>query len=694
MLLTGGQINLVAGTGSLLDPVTVHLLLIGGGLVIAAASLEWTLQNRDKHAATEFGLFLGTVVLWAAAQLVEVIGGPQIAYGASFTIEAIRGLIAVSWFYFTMTYAGYSSAIHSTTVRVCAAAGTIYILFFTGVPPLATAVMFDNVQVTHVPFTTVAFRGVTPLYHLSQLIGYLLVGIGTIALIHQFVKTEYTRAWQTVVFTATFFALVAFDIFNEVMAPVAGIDYSVIGTSMMSVIFILALYRGDLFGFAPVARDHVFHNIDDGVVVLNPDHTIIDVNPTAVSMLGNKVQIGSDAKAVLPDEIATDNRFANLTDGRTTLTVAEEGTTRHYDMTVSALSSTTEETGFAIILRDITERTERTQELQETRERMEFALTAIDAAVWDWNVDADQSSYYPSEEPLYGTTVETLDDFMDVVRPDDQQQVRETLEYSLETGESKHEEFRVLRDGDVRWIEASGKPVSDDGATHIIGVVRDITDRKESERELKRQNERLDRFASVVSHDLRNPLNVASGRLELAQQECDSEHLDDVAGAHGRMETLIDDVLTLARQGESVDEPEPVALANTINRCWQTIETVNARLVVETEQTIQADPDRLKQLLENLFRNAIDHADDDVSVTVGGLDDSNGFYIADDGPGISPGERDEVFDAGYSTADEGTGLGLNIVQEIAETHEWDIRVIDGEAGGARFEISGVEIADE
>jgi signal transduction histidine kinase len=106
-------------------------------------------------------------------------------------------------------------------------------------------------------------------------------------------------------------------------------------------------------------------------------------------------------------------------------------------------------------------------------------------------------------------------------------------------------------------------------------------------------------------------------------------------------------------------------------------------------QTIKANPRKLKQLCENLFRNAVAHGGDGVTVTIGELED--GFYVADDGAGISDEERDEVFEAGYSTADDGTGLGLTIVEAIADAHGWEVRITESEAGGARFDILGVTV---
>jgi signal transduction histidine kinase len=154
------------------------------------------------------------------------------------------------------------------------------------------------------------------------------------------------------------------------------------------------------------------------------------------------------------------------------------------------------------------------------------------------------------------------------------------------------------------------------------------------------------------------------------------------------METLIADVLTLAREGKSVSEMRPVSLATLAAECWADVETKGARVVTETDRVVRADRSRLQQLLENLIRNAVEHGGEDVTVTIGDLPD--GFYVADDGPGIPTAAREQVFSAGYSTTDTGTGLGLNIAQQIAHAHDWEIRVTESDGGGARFELTGVE----
>ncbi|WP_049937068.1 GAF domain-containing sensor histidine kinase [Haloplanus natans] len=220
---------------------------------------------------------------------------------------------------------------------------------------------------------------------------------------------------------------------------------------------------------------------------------------------------------------------------------------------------------------------------------------------------------------------------------------------------------------------------------------------------LERKNERLSEFASIVSHDLRNPLNIAQGQLELARETGAADHLTEADDALDRMERLVTDLLELARQGSVIESAAEVRLGDVADDAWASVATGDADLVVESDGRVTADRERLQQLLENLFRNSVEHGStsprsqapddsvehgsDPLTVRVGVIE--RGFYVEDMGPGIPADERDAVFDRGYSTND-GTGLGLTIVQAIAEAHGWSAAVVDGTDGGARFEFSGVD----
>ncbi|WP_254839860.1 sensor histidine kinase [Natronomonas marina] len=279
-----------------------------------------------------------------------------------------------------------------------------------------------------------------------------------------------------------------------------------------------------------------------------------------------------------------------------------------------------------------------------------------------------------------------------------------------------------LRDGDDIDLELTegdrdfrlrGVGLLRDGAVDRAYLAyTDISERKARERELRRQNEHLEAFASVVSHDLRNPLTVARGHLELAREEADVPYAEDIAAAHDRIERIIEEMLALARHGQTIAEPTPVAVHDTAREAWANVATGEADLEpAGVDRAVYSDRERLLHVFENLFRNSVEHAageetrsDADAGDDGGRSDRGEGLtvrvgvedgvlYVADDGPGIPPDRRDEVFEAGTTDAEDGTGLGLFIVKQIAEAHGWSVELTDSAEGGARFEFEGVEVVE-
>lgn len=241
----------------------------------------------------------------------------------------------------------------------------------------------------------------------------------------------------------------------------------------------------------------------------------------------------------------------------------------------------------------------------------------------------------------------------------------------------------------VAKTEASFNELDRELAELLSRHAENALDRLCRQQQLERQTERLNQFAGMLSHDLRNPLNVAVGETELLRDECDSDRIATTSQAHRRIQELVESVLTLVRSVEEGTTVEPVALATVAERGWHSVETGDATLSIVTDQEINADPSQLQQLFENLFRNAVEHADEAVTVTVDA--DAEGFYVADTGPGIPAAAQDEVFSPGYSTTADGTGLGLAIVYEIAQAHGWDVAVTDSESGGTRIAVTDVDV---
>ena len=269
----------------------------------------------------------------------------------------------------------------------------------------------------------------------------------------------------------------------------------------------------------------------------------------------------------------------------------------------------------------------------------------------------------------------------------------------LEAGRSAVENGAATRSEDAvggRYYHNQYIPVDSHRKAETFQLVsRDITERVERQRELERQNERLEEFASVVSHDLRNPLNVAQGAVDLLEEPADSGEAELVAKIDrslDRMGCIIEDVLALARQGQTVSDLQETELSTLASTAWTWIEAEQSSMSVESSAELVADSGRVQDLLANLFRNAIEHNDGDVEIEVGLLESNDGFYIADNGAGVD-GDADDVFEMGYSSTEGGTGFGLAIVEQVAEAHGWEVSLTDSDSGGARFEVMDVELHD-
>ncbi|MFC6730619.1 PAS domain-containing sensor histidine kinase [Natronoarchaeum mannanilyticum] len=291
----------------------------------------------------------------------------------------------------------------------------------------------------------------------------------------------------------------------------------------------------------------------------------------------------------------------------------------------------------------------------------------------------------------------------------------------IETGEPILDEEEYLPEID-HWNLSSKVPLHDASGdvTGLIGVTRRITERKRAQQELERKTERLEDFADVVSHDIRNPLSVARGYVDLARGAEDrEEYLEEVADSLDRADAIVDDVLALSRHDRIELDEEVVSLTGVARSAWRSVTTASATLELPDEDVdLIADRSQLSRLLENLFRNSVEHGGDGVTIAVEATAD--GFAVEDDGPGIPPEKREKVFEMAYTTEESGSGLGLGIVAEVADAHGWSVEavegtgeVVEGERGGAerptgsrssddgrgsssgaRFEITGVRRSGE
>jgi PAS domain S-box-containing protein len=499
------------------------------------------------------------------------------------------------------------------------------------------------------------------------------------------------------------------------------------------------------------ARDSLFlvdvEERDDG----DPTFRIRQINPANEASLGVTNEavrgrthadlFGDDADVALGDQITENYRrcFERRADVSYQERLPVDDGVRTFETTLSPVTVDGEVTQIVGVAHDVTAREERERQLASLHEASRDLMAAeTPSAVARIAVEASESVL-----SFTNTTVRLLDDAGTTLRPvvaSEGSVARGGArpDYAVDGEAPAARAFRTAQpvvvddlggvdDGYDRGSLRSGLYVpigghgvvsvgdTDPGAfdesdVELVSLLAKLAAatlaRIQSQTDLRARNERLSEFASIVSHDLRNPLNVAQGRLELVREECDSRHVQRVADAHGRMRALIDDLLALAREGETVTAPEPTDLARVVESEWDQVETGDATLVADADLVIRADRGQLRRLVANLVRNSVEHAapdgradageddagpatDGSLRVRVGALDD--GFFVEDDGRGIPPDRREAVFEAGHTTSDSGSGFGLAIVDRIAEGHGWTVEVAESAAGGARFEFTDVEV---
>jgi PAS domain S-box-containing protein len=367
-----------------------------------------------------------------------------------------------------------------------------------------------------------------------------------------------------------------------------------------------------------------------------------------------------------------------------------------YDLTVEPMRDETGEVvGLACAALDVSEYVGERRDLELVLERISDAFFALDRD-WRFTYVNDRAAELLDRraEALVGERVwEAFPEAADST-------FRRQYERAMETQETVT--FAEYYPPLSTWFEVRAYP----SETGLSVYFRDVTAAKEREREQAERRRLFETLGDTLAHDACTPIASLRGRLELARSdENPEEHLEAAERSLDRLETLVEEFADVMREGGAVTDVREVDLGATAERVWESFETPAATLRFEADGTIRADEDALARLLQNLFRNSVEHGSpgtraageavedgNQVTVTVGLLGD-DGFYVDDDGPGVPPDRREAVFDPGETSKPDGTGFGLVGVRQIALAHGWRLQLTENEAGGARFEFRRVEGVD-
>lgn len=544
--------------------------------MVALLAMNYWIETRASTSRIQHAvLHHNASILWAlAAAIGLVVGSRELALPLVYIRTGVSYAVTILFVRFATLYSGRSTSLRRPFNAVFLTGMGIGLLALATQPWLG--LHFDPLTFHTDPFPYYE-TGFGPAWQLSLLVSYVGIGVAVYYLLELFITSQHRSSRPVAVYAAGIGLSVVPSMLTAAgqVPTLPGYDHSVFGLGTASIAFFLGAWLG-MVRITPISRDRFLSTTEDALIVVDDDGQIADYNAAGERFFTAQEPIGHSVFEAAPTVAKT------LPEG------------------------------------------------------------GLEAA---------------TERTAGGQSIE--------------------LAHTVDGGERVHS----MDISSITEMEA---------VQGYALLLREMTERHENRAELRRQNEQLDDFASSISHHLRNPLQVASGQTEMVRQELSAEpvgsldRVDDLEQSLRRMETIITDLRTLAKQGKSVDSTSLVEFGDVVSEAGAHVDGSEWTLSVGCDGTIRADRGRLLSILENLVRNSVEHAGPATSMSAKLTDD--GFVFTDDGPGINA-DHDRLFEYGYTTSNEGTGLGLSIVQTMAESHGWTVHV-DTDHDGARFVIAG------
>jgi PAS domain S-box-containing protein len=699
-----------------------YTILLTFAALISASLVVIILKQRPNLGTRSFSVLMAAVSLWAFVSIFEVCSQDTNTKVFSYLIKFVFIVfVPGSWLTFSLYYSNRLRKFEYSYLLVLSIIPSITLLM------VATnqfhQMIFTRFEIVDVNSYRLLYPYFGPVFWVHVFYSYCLLITGFVFLAKHLIDTptHYQRQ-VTYLLVGGLVPWISNITFIFKIVPLSYFDFTPVAFSITGVLFLLGILRYKLLDIVPIARDVVIQNMKDGVIVVDDNGNIIDLNHTARRLSGIKEYhaIGATAEQIIPWWSNLKQHRASGKKDQPILELDDGNQIRFLQLNQSALFNRDKPLGFMLTLHDVTATKLAEQAMRESEER--FKSLSENAPVIIFALDEKGTLDYvnPAWQKQLGHSRQEVighpwDNF---ISQDQKQTVGQTFERLIK-GRLQTAELNLYiahKDGTKRLFNTSAATNSDaEGrVTGIIGMAKDVTEEKRLERQLvqSQKMEAIGTLAGGIAHDFNNLLmgiqaNLSLMQIDMPQSQSFDEKFRRIEDQIRSGAALTRQLLGYAREGKYA--VTVFDLNELVKETLNVVRRTNKNIVVqpllcEKEACIRADQGQIELVLLNLFINAVDAMPNGGELTVTTVlatprgrgvtlkPPPNGHFvevtIKDTGTGMDKKTLDRIFEPFFTTKEigRGTGLGLASVYGIVQNHFGNINVQSEPDQGTTFTL--------
>ncbi len=692
------------------------ILFIATLISFISAIYGW--RQRPTAGAATFSLMMISVFIWLLGYTLEFISMKQAVRFMWGNIAYIGiALVPATFFLFTLEYTGRSKWLSWKTFALLSIEPIlVQILLWT---TFQTKLFYTDVIYDFSKQLPEATFNYGPAFWVHAIYSYILLLAGTILLFLKLRTASGLYRKQLIIILAAAMIPWITNIVYLFWGDITIVDPTALAFFVTGLLWGWAIFGYKLIDVMPIARDSVVEHMHDGMMVLDNENRIVDINPAAENILNLQLQdvVGQLAQEALSPWKDIVSQYKEVLHTNEEIAVSNGEKYFYYDLQITPLlDKRGKQTGRLILLKDISER-KQTENAYYSLVNQTFQGLVIlqDMYIRFANPALSEITNIPLSE-LIDAPVSTL---MHNIHPEDLPTLLNTL------ADASRIELRFMGfENETRWLEFSATPIEYEGTPAIQAVINDVTQRKIMEEDLRQARDEAEdanraksTFLANMSHEIRTPLSAIIGYSEMLHEQAQSKGDEKLAARLKNIETsayhllsILNDLLDISRieSGNLELRKEPFAIQSLIDTVLITVRSLVTRnknqFIVEVADdlgTMVGDATKIKQILTNLLSNAGKFTTNGVvtlqvrketAVSTANSPDILEFKVIDTGIGIAPELLSVIFEP-FTQADEsltrqygGTGLGLAITKRISEMMDGTVHVESQPGVGSTFTV--------